>query len=79
MIGYCYSCINTLAPIVHFWLCHTALACRFCISRKDETGGGGWVHPDDSVCMAAAGIGCKMALVGTRWANSCLGCTNGLT
>ena len=28
--------------------------------------------------MAAARLGCKVAMVGTEWANSCSGCMNGL-
>ena len=42
------------------------------------TGGGGWVHSWGVVHMVAAGLGCRTALIGTGWANFCLGCTNGL-
>ena len=33
-------------------------ACRFCVSRKGGTGGGGWGNPHDGV-MAAAGLAVK--------------------
>ena len=39
------------------------LANRFCISRKGGTGGDGWDHPQDAVHMAAARLGCKVAMV----------------
>ena len=40
------------------------------MSRKGETGGGGWGHLQGAVHMAAARLGCKRAMVGTEWANS---------
>ena len=46
------------------------LARRFCVSRKGGTGGGGLGHPQGAVHMAAARLGCKRTMVGTRWANS---------
>ena len=49
------------------------LVCRFCVSRKDGTGGGEWIHLQDAVYMAGARLGYKRAMVGTGWANSCLG------
>ena len=55
-----------------------ALACRFYVSRKGGTGRGGWGHPQGAVHMAAAGLGCKRAMVGTGWANSHPGCMNRL-
>ena len=42
------------------------LACRFCTSRKGETGGDGWGHPQGVVHMAPARLGCKRAMVGTE-------------
>ena len=42
------------------------LACGFCVSRKSGTGGVGWGHPQGAVHMAAARLGCKRAMVGTR-------------
>ena len=54
------------------------LVCGFCVSRKDGTGGGGWGHLQDAVYMAGARLGYKRAMVGIGWANSCLGCTDGL-
>ena len=49
-----------------------------CISRKSETGGGGWGHPQGAVHMAAARLGCNKAMVDAGWANSHPGCLNGL-
>ena len=60
-----------------FWLHHTVhciekylcvLACRFCVSRKGGTGGGGWSHPQGAVHMAVARLGCKRAVICTEWA-----------
>ena len=52
--------------------------CRFCISRKGGTGGGGWGHPQGAVHIVAARLGYKTATVGTGWANSLPGCMNRL-
>ena len=49
---------------------------RFCVSRKGGTGRGGWCHLQGVVHMAAARLGCKRAMVGIEWANSCPGCMN---
>ena len=48
------------------------------VSRKGGTRGGGWCHPqgDMYVHMATVVAGCRNGFVVTRWANSCLGCTN---
>ena len=83
----CYT-LNPLNPIVHFWLHHTVhcaekivsarYARRFCVSRKGGTGGGGWGHPQGDMHMVAARLGCQSAMVGTGWANSCLGCMDRL-
>ena len=42
------------------------LAQRFCISRKDGTGGDGWGHPQGAVHKVAARLGCNVAVVGTE-------------
>ena len=36
---------------------------------------GRWANPQGAVYMAAAGLGCQTALVGSGWANYCFGCT----
>ena len=54
-----------------------SLGLRFCASRKGGTGGGGWVSALGQDNMAASGLGCRKALVGTGLAISLL-CTNGL-
>ena len=41
--------------------------CKFCVSRKGGTGGGGWGHPQDAVHTVAARLGCKRAI---GWGNS---------
>ena len=41
---------------------------RFCASRKDGTGGGGWVHRSGWQHMAAVAAGCRKALVSAGWA-----------
>ena len=51
---------------------------RFCVSRKGETGGGEWDHPQGAMHMAAARLGCKRTMVGTGWANSRPGCMSKL-
>jgi len=43
-----------------------SLGDRFCMSRKDGTGGGGWVYPKDVNRMAVSELGCRKALVGTE-------------
>ena len=52
----------------------TTAACRFCVSRKGGTGGGGW----GAVHMAVVRLGCKSNMVGTRLANSRPGCMSRL-
>ena len=42
-----------------------SLGLRFCVSRKDRTGGGGWVHPKGANSMVMSGLTCRKALVGT--------------
>ena len=47
------------------------LVCGFCVSRKGGGGGGGgWDHLQGDMHRVAARLGCKSAIVGTRWANS---------
>ena len=44
-------------------------------------GGVGWGevgHPQGAMHLAAARPGCKRAMVGTGWTNSCAGCMNRL-
>ena len=48
------------------------------LSRKSGTGGGGCGHPQGAVHKAAARFGCKRAVVGTGWGNSCPHCMNRL-
>jgi len=50
---------------------------RFCVSRKDGTGGGGWVYPKGAINMATTGLSFGNTLVGSGWATSVL-CTNRL-
>jgi len=42
-----------------------SLGLRFCVSRKDGTGVGGWVHPKGANSMAASGFVFRSDLVGT--------------
>jgi len=42
-----------------------SLGLRFCVSRKGETGGGGWVHLKGANSMAASGLVLRSDLVGT--------------
>ena len=80
----CTVRLKPFKPKVAFQLHHTVhcaekivsahYACWFCVSRKGGTGGGGWSHPQGDMHMVAAGLGCKSAMVGTVWANSCSGC-----
>ena len=55
-----------------------SLGLRFCTSRKGGIGVGGWVHLKGANSMAASGIDCRKALVGTGWAISLLLCMNWL-
>ena len=49
------------------------------LSRNGETGGGrGGGQPQGAVHMAAFRLGCKRAMVGTRWVNSRPGCMSNL-
>ena len=48
------------------------LTCRFCVSRKGGTGGGGWVHPKGENSMAVSGLVLRSDLVGTGRAISIL-------
>ena len=45
--------------------------------QKGWDRGGGWCHLQGAVHMAVASLGCERAMVGSEWANSCPGCTNG--
>ena len=55
--------IKPLEPIVHFWLHHTALAQRFCVSRKDETEGSGWGHLQGAVQILFLGDGLEVTSI----------------
>ena len=55
-----------------------ARACRFCISRKGGTGGGGWGHPQGAVYMVAARLGFEKAMVDTGRATSYPDCMDRL-
>jgi len=55
-----------------------SLGLRFCVSRKGQTEGGGWVHPKGANSMAMSGLTCRKALVGTGRAISVLFGINGL-
>ena len=50
-----------------FMMSHPAMSLgdRFCDSRKGETGGGGWVHPEGANSMAVSGLRDRKVLVGT--------------
>ena len=52
--------------------CPLEIGTRFCVSRKGETGKGGWVHPKGANRMAVSGLCSRMTLVGTRRAISVL-------
>ena len=55
-----------------------SLGLRFCVSRKDGTGGGGWVHPKGENSMATSGLVFSSDLVGTGRAISILFGINGV-
>ena len=56
---------------------HTALLVMHVHTlATSPSGGGGWDHLQDSVHMAAARLGCKRAMIGTKWANSHPGYTD---
>ena len=84
LLAFTHFTVKTrLNPIVHFWLHHTAhcaekivsarFARRFYVSRKGGTRGGGCGH-----LQGDARLGCRSAMVGTGWANSCPGCMDRL-
>ena len=51
---------------------------RFCFSKKDRIGKGGWVHLKGADSMAVSGLNFRSALVGSGWATAVLLCTNRL-
>jgi len=51
---------------------------RFCVSRKDSTRGGGWVHLKGANSMAMSGLSVRKSLVGSGKPFSLVSCTNGL-
>ena len=56
----------------------TSLGLRFCMSRKDWTGGGGWVQPKGANSMSASGLVFRSDFVGTGRAISILFGINGV-
>ena len=55
-----------------------SLGLRFCMSRKNGTGGSGWVHPKGANSMAASGLVLRSDLVGTGRTISALFGINGV-
>jgi len=55
-----------------------SLGVRFCLSRKGETGGGGWVHPNGANSMTVSELVFRSDLVGTERAISILFGINGV-
>jgi len=51
--------------IFRFMMSYLAMSLRdrFCVSRKGETGGGGWVHLKSTNSMAMSGLACNKPLV----------------
>ena len=46
------------------------LACGFCVSRKDGTGGGGWLHPQGDILHGGhCGWAVEMQLLCSGWCN----------
>ena len=73
--------INLLKPFIPYSTLLITSYCalhRLCVSRKGGTGGVWWGHSQGVVHMAAARLGCKRTMVGTRWANSRPGCMSRL-
>ena len=74
---------------MHFWIYHTAQCAEKIVSvclcvgsasaervGQEKVGqAGGWGHPQGDMHMVAGTFGCQSAMVVTRWANSCHGCT----
>ena len=54
------------------------LACRFCVSRKGGTGGGGWGHPQGDMHTVAARLAVKESWVGLGWPPLTLAAWTGL-
>ena len=75
-----FQTLNSLNPIVHFQLHHTTWCAEdhLCVQVLSEWDRGRWV---DSLAGQHAHGSCwawlQKALVGTRWGNPRLGCTNG--
>jgi len=55
-----------------------SLELKFCVSRKDGTGRGGWVHPKGANSMAVSGLVFRSDFVGTGRAISILFGINGV-
>ena len=52
---------TTLCTTSFSYTCCCSCVCRFCISIKGGTGGGGWGHPQGAVYMVAIGLAVKGA------------------
>ena len=60
-------------------VCRNDSLCMCVLHQQKRWDRGRWMgHSQGAVHMAAARLGCKEALVGTGWANSCPGCMKGL-
>ena len=57
---------------------HVGSASAERVVQGSGRGGGGWGHLQNTVHMAAAWLGCKMAMISIGWTNSRPGCMNGL-
>ena len=81
-LNFCFNSYSGLLVMSYCTLHRKGGLCmlthEFCVSRKGGTGGSGWGHPQGTVHTVAARPGCKMAMVGTGWANFCPGNMNKL-
>jgi len=57
---------------------HDVHQCPWDLSFVPAERAGEWVHPKGTNSMAASGLGCRKAMVGTGWAISLLFCMNWL-
>ena len=63
--------IDSLSPIVHFWLHHTVHCYVWILCyRKGGAEEGGWGHTQGVMHITADRLGYIEALVSTGWANS---------
>ena len=82
MVGYLSNwSINLLNPKCTLLVTSycTLRACKWVLrQQKWRDGGVKWGYLQGDMHMAAARLGCKRTMVGTRWANSHPGCMNRL-